>query len=185
MVRGMSEIDDVLEFWFAGELAANRDVWFRKEAAFDLDCERFREARNSAAVGLLDHWAATPAGSLALIILLDQISRNLHRCSATAYAADTKARALAGAAIDLGFDQKVPTPARGFFYMPFMHSEDAADQDRAVRLFRPGGGKSLEAAHAHRDVVRRFGRFPHRNAVLGRANTAEEEAYLAEPGAGF
>ena len=117
------------------------------------------------------------------------MSRNLHRGSPDSYAADAKARTVARAALARGFDQQVTPIERMFYYLPFEHSEDLADQDETVRLFQTLadvlGERAMDAAEGHRDVIRKFGRFPHRNAVLGRANTPEEEEYLAEPGAGF
>lgn len=180
---------DVLTFWFAGDPAVRRRIWFEKNIAFDSGCNRFVDALREAKLGRLDFWAETPRGALALLIVLDQMSRNLHRGLPESYAADTRARAVARAALARGFDQQVGPIERMFFYLPFEHSEDLADQDEAVRLFETLrevlGERAIEAAHRHRDVIRRFGRFPHRNAVLGRVNTPAEEAYLAEPGAGF
>ncbi len=177
--------EDVLAFWFAGDPATQRDVWFEKDVAFDTACTRFAGALLAAKAGALDHWAATPRGTLALLILLDQFSRNLHRGSAEAFAADAKARQVARVAIAMGFDQQVGPVERIFMYLPLEHSEVLADQDEAVRLFATLGEELRGYAEKHRDVIRRFGRFPHRNAALGRKNTAEEEAYLLEPGAGF
>lgn len=185
----MTEPSDILDFWFAGDPAARRPVWFRKDEAFDAGCARFVGAHDSAKRGELDRWAETPDGALALLILLDQLSRNLHRGSPEAFAADPKARAIAAAAIAKGFDRALTPVQRMFVYLPFEHSEDRADQDRSVALFESIrdalGGETADYAVRHRDVIQRFGRFPHRNAVLGRASTPEEEAYLAEPGAGF
>jgi uncharacterized protein (DUF924 family) len=182
--------DDVLDFWFAGNPGAPRPVWFARSEAFDVACQALRQARDQARDGALDHWTATPRGTLALLILLDQLSRNLYRGSPEAFAADAKARAMAGAAIDAGHDRCLGPVERVFLYLPFEHAEDAADQDLSVRLFESLRGsavsdRSIDYAYRHRTVIRRFGRFPHRNAALGRANTAEEEAYLAQAGAGF
>jgi uncharacterized protein (DUF924 family) len=177
----MIGVEDVLRFWFDADLGARREVWFEQDAAFDATCARFSDARDMAKLGGLDHWADTPRGALALIILLDQFSRNLHRGSAEAFAADRKALTIAWAAIAGGFDRAVPPVARGFFYLPFEHSEDAADQAQSVRLFDPMGGEDARYASLHRDVISRFGRFPQRNAALGRVGTAAEAAYLADP----
>lgn len=177
--------DDVLSFWFDGSLCARRSVWFETDANFDAVCTRFREAREAAKRGALDHWAGSARGALALIILLDQFSRNLHRGLPEAFAADAKAREVARVAIGRGFDLIVPAAARGFFYLPFEHSEDPADQDEAVRLFDPLGGDDARYARGHRDVIRRFGRFPQRNAALGRVSSVAEAAYLADPGRDF
>jgi uncharacterized protein (DUF924 family) len=180
---------DVLQFWFADGPATDRKVWFETDVAFDTACADFSAARDLAKTGALDAWAETPKGGLALIILLDQFSRNLHRGTAEAFAADTKARSIARAMLARGFDQALTTVERMFVYLPFEHSEDLADQDLSVRLFAAldaaAGDDVHDYAERHRDVIRRFGRFPHRNAALGRANTPEEDAYLAEPGAGF
>ena len=127
----------------------------------------------------------TPRGTLALIILLDQFSRNLHRGSSEAFAADAKARQIARAAVAHGLDLQFGPVERLFLYLPFEHSEDLADQDEAVRLFETLDEEQRDWARRHRDVIVRFGRFPRRNAALGRISTQEEEAYLAEPGAGF
>jgi len=180
---------DVLTFWFAGDPAAHRKVWFEKDAAFDTACADFKAACDLAKAGALDAWAETPKGGLALLILLDQVSRNLHRGTAEAFAADAKARTIARAMLARGLDQALTPVERMFVYLPFEHSEDLADQDLSVRLFAAldaaSGGDIHDYAVRHRDVIRRFGRFPHRNAALGRANTPEEDAYLAEPDAGF
>ena len=181
--------DDVLTFWFDGDPSARRPVWFEKDATFDTACADMEAARNAARAGIYDHWAMTPRGGLALLILLDQLSRNLYRGTAEAFAADAKARAIARAMLARGFDQMLTPVERIFVYLPFEHAEDPADQDISVRLFAAldavGGGQTVDYAVRHRNVIRRFGRFPHRNAALGRVSTAEEEAYLAEPGAGF
>jgi uncharacterized protein (DUF924 family) len=181
--------EQVLQFWFSGDTATFRKVWFEKNVAFDSGCNRFVGALRDAKLGRLDSWADTPRGALALLILLDQMSRNLHRGSPVSYAADAKARDVARAAIARGFDQQLAPTERLFVYLPFEHSEILADQDESVRLFESLrgalGDRPIQSAHDHRDVIRRFGRFPHRNAILGRDNTAAEVEYLAVPGAGF
>ena len=180
---------DVLAFWFGSDPTVQRTQWFEEAAAFDAACVDLANARDLAKAGAFDDWADTPHGGLALLILLDQLSRNLHRGSAEAFAADAKARTIARAMIARGFDQALTPVERMFVYLPFEHSEDLADQDTSVRLFEVLDAtlseKTLDHALRHRDVIRRFGRFPHRNAALGRASTADELAYLAEPGAGF
>ncbi len=185
----MTTQDDVLTFWFDGDRSAQRKIWFERDAAFDAACTNLAAARDLAKAGVFDAWAATPRGGLALVILLDQLSRNLHRGSAEAFAADAKARAIARAMIARGFDLRLTPVERIFVYLPFEHAEDLADQDSSVRLFEELdaaiGGETLDYAVRHRDVIRRFGRFPHRNAALRRANTADEDAYLAESDAGF
>ncbi len=169
----------LLDFWFDGDPSAHRRLWFEKDAAFDQSCSCFSDALRTAKSGGYDEWAITSHGALALVILLDQFSRNLFRGSPEAYAADAKARSVAHAAIARGFDQQVGPIGRGFFYLPFEHSEDLADQADSVRLFTPLGDDSANWAKHHHDIVQRFGRFPHRNAVLGRGNTPDEEAWLA------
>jgi uncharacterized protein (DUF924 family) len=185
----MNTPNDILHFWFAGDPSAQRADWFRESAAFDAACRDFMEAHEAAKRGDLDAWSDTGEGALALLILLDQLSRNLHRGSPETFAADAKARAIASAAIERGFDRALTPVQRSFVYLPFEHSEDLADQDRSVALFDSIRGDvgdiTADYAARHRDVIARFGRFPHRNAVLGRTNTPAEEAYLAEPGAGF
>lgn len=185
----MIEPEDVLAFWFADGPGVRRTVWFQKDAAFDAACAGFAAARDQAKAGAFDGWATTPRGTLALLILLDQVSRNLFRGSAEAFAADPKALALARSAVEQGFDQALHPVERMFIYLPFEHAEDLATQDESVRLFEGVkdslGELTVDYAYRHRDVIRRFGRFPHRNAALGRTNTAAEEEYLAQPGAGF
>lgn len=180
--------DAVLDFWFAGDSTRHRAAWFKQDAAFDAACARFADALRTARSGGLDHWAETPRALLALIVLLDQFSRNLHRGSPDAYAADARARALARDAVARGFDRALHPVERCFIYLPFEHSEDVADQNESVRLFETMrlalGDATVEYAYRHRDLIRRFGRFPHRNAVQGRESTAEELRYLAELGAG-
>lgn len=177
--------DDVLAFWFAPETQAR---WFAKgDAGFDALVERrLGPAATEAAAGRLDAWADTARGALALVILLDQVPRNLRRGSPEAFARDAKARALATRAVERGLDAGLAPAERLFLYLPFEHSEDLADQDRSVELFgRIGDPEWLDYARRHRAVVARFGRFPHRNSVLGRVSTPEEEALLAGPDAPF
>ncbi len=183
----MMTTDEVLDFWFAGDPSTRRKVWFEKDAEFDTACGRFAEALRDARAGAFDHWTDTPRGTLALIILLDQFSRNLHRNSPEAFAADGKARDIACAAVARGFDRMLGPVERMFVYLPFEHSEDLGDQDCSVRLFATLsdalGEDTIRYATDHRDVIRRFGRFPRRNAALGRVSTADELADLAQPGA--
>ena len=175
----MTTPQQLLEFWFDGDPSTHRQVWFEKDADFDQSCTRFADALCAAKTGALDEWAITPHGALALVILIDQFSRNLFRGSPETYAGDAKARAVARAAIERGFDQQVGPIERGFFYLPFEHSEELTDQADSVRLFTPLGDDAAKWAKHHHDIVQRFGRFPHRNTVLGRACTPEEEAWLA------
>ena len=181
--------DEVLDFWFAGDAAAFRETWFKQNTDFDTACTRFANALREARTGALDHWTATPHGTLALIILLDQFSRNLHRGSPEAFAADARAREIARSAVARGIDRMLGPMERMFIYLPFEHSENLVDQDESVRLFAMLGDAlgedSMRHTERHRDVIRRFGRFPHRNAALGRVSTADEVAYLAQPDAGF
>jgi uncharacterized protein (DUF924 family) len=182
---------ELLEFWFAEGPDTQQRAWFVKDAAFDDTLrERFGAWLAAARQGALDGWATTPGGTLALIILLDQLSRNIHRGTAESFAADKQALDLAIQLVDSGEDQRLTPTQRIIAYLPFEHSEAMADQDRSVALFEslrqaPGMETVIDFAHRHRTVIARFGRFPHRNAVLGRTNTPEEVAYLAQPGAGF
>jgi uncharacterized protein (DUF924 family) len=169
----------VVEFW----REAGPSLWFAKDKEFD---RRFRErllsTHEAAARGDLDGWLATATGALALVLLLDQFPRNAFRATPRMYATDAKARATAAAAIAAGHDQAVPKDLRLFVYLPFGHSEDPADQERSVALAQALGEPDLSHARRHRDIIRRFGRFPHRNPILGRAMTAEEQRYLDEGG---
>jgi uncharacterized protein (DUF924 family) len=174
-----AEASEVVAYWEG----AGPALWFAKDDAFDRRFrERFLPLHETAARGDLDGWNATPAGALALMVLLDQFPRNSFRGTARTYATDAAARRLAAEAIALGHDRAVEPDLQKFFYLPFGHSEDLADQERAVELCGRLGGRDLEQATHHRDIVRRFGRFPHRNAILGRPTTAEEEDYLANGG---
>lgn len=183
----MSEIRDVLSFWMA---PAIRPLWFKKDAAFDAEVkQRFEALHDQAAAGRLSQWQNTPEGALALLLCLDQFPRNMYRGTPRAFETDAKARLVADWAVDRGFDLHFKDEQeRLFFYLPFEHSEDLDDQHRAVELCRqrcPKDPEILRYAILHRDVIEKFGRFPHRNAILGRRNTPEEEEYLKQPGAGF
>jgi uncharacterized protein (DUF924 family) len=171
---------DVLAFW----QAAGPQKWFKKDPAFDAEiAARFSAVWQDAADGKLAQWEATPQGALALVIVLDQLPRNMFRGSARTYQVDAIARAAADRALARGFDQQVPPPERQFFYLPFMHSESLPDQERCVDLARRyGDDEFTKYAERHADIVRRFGRFPHRNALLGRATTPEEQAFLDDGG---
>ena len=172
---------EVVSFW----RAAGPDRWFNKDAAFDEEIrQRFPDTYEVAAAGKFSDWEQTAQGALALLILLDQFPRNIFRGDARAFATDPLARAIAAGAIVRGFDSQVPAEMRSFFYLPFEHSEDLADQERGIAFYRAiGDADGLKWAKLHADVIRRFGRFPHRNAVLGRTTTAEEQAFL--DGGGF
>lgn len=184
-------IRTVLGFWF-GDLPPGtdpepRDVWFKPTPDFDREItERFLGDTERAAAGELDDLMGSAEGCLALVILLDQFPRNMFRGTARAFAADDKALTIARHALDKGFDTSLPPVACLFLYLPFEHSEDLADQERSVALFEAlKNDYWLDYAVRHRDIVARFGRFPHRNAILGRASTAEEEAFLKQPGSSF
>ena len=170
----------VVAFW----REAGPERWFAVDAAFDDALrERFEPAHHAAARGELDGWAADAEGALALLLLLDQIPRNLYRGSAHAFATDPLARRHAAAACAAGFDQAVEPALRPFFYLPFEHSEAAEDQARSVALAQAlGDPETLMWAVKHRDCIARFGRFPHRNAALGRDSTPEELGYLEAGG---
>lgn len=172
----------LLDFW----RDAGMGKWFNGGAAFDEECRaRWRDAHFAAARREHDDWMADADGALALVLLLDQIPRNIFRGSGHAFATDPLALHLAGRAIEAGFDARVDPALRFFFYLPFEHSEAMADQQRAVALFTALGDTNLLGyATAHRDVIARFGRFPHRNAALGRSNTPDEQAWL-DAGGGF
>jgi len=171
--------ESVLAFW----RQAGPDKWFKADATLDDDIRRrFLETYEAAAASQLADWEQTPEGALALTIVLDQFPRNMFRGSARAFAADPVARAVADRALKRGFDQRLDPAERSFFYLPFMHSESLADQERCVALSRPLGAEALKWAELHADIIRRFGRFPHRNAVLHRATTPEEQAFLDSGG---
>jgi uncharacterized protein (DUF924 family) len=175
---------EIVAFW----RDAGPKAWFAKDEAFDAAIrERFETAHLAASRGELADWAGTAEGALALLILTDQFPRNLYRGSAHAYATDPIARAVAAAAVAADLHLEVEPGLRIFFFMPFEHSEDLSDQDCAVVLFEAherdtGDQNSLRWARLHRDIVERFGRFPHRNAALGRETTPEETAFLANGG---
>lgn len=172
--------ETVIDFW----RKAGPDKWFGGGPDFDEACRSaFREAWTAARRGECEAWAETPEGALALVILLDQMPRNMFRGSAEVYASDLEARRAASRAIERGFDRAVDPTLRRFFYLPYMHSEDIADQRLSVALNGQVDADSLKWAQHHHDIVARFGRFPHRNAVLGRATTPDEAAYLADEGA--
>lgn len=172
----------VTSFWRDAGMAK----WFGGGDAFDAECrDRFLYAHHAAARREHAHWMDDAEGALALLILLDQIPRNVFRGSGHAFASDGLARQYATQALAAGFDAASEPELRMFFYLPFEHSEDMADQDRAVELFAALGNDNLLGyANAHRDVIARFGRFPHRNAALGRSNTPDEQAWL-DAGGGF
>lgn len=176
------DADEVLRFWYSPEV---RPRWFSSTEALDREIgRRFGQRVDAAMNGALAAWERSARGALALVILLDQCPLNMYRSEARGYAGEKLAREVAGRAVERGLDRALTDDERVFLYMPFMHSEDLADQDRAVRLFEAAGlDDQLRYARGHREIIRRFGRFPHRNEALGRASTAEERAYLSSRGA--
>jgi uncharacterized protein (DUF924 family) len=179
-VSALAGAAEVVSFW----REAGPKRWFEKDAAFDAEIRgRFHSLHAAAAAGELKAWEKTAEGSLALLILLDQFSRNMFRNDPRAFAVDLLARAIAAGALIKGFDGQVGDMHK-FFYLPFEHSEDITDQQHALTLYRAAGdADGLKWAEIHADIIRRFGRFPHRNAALGRNTTPEEQAFL--DGGGF
>ena len=182
----MTDVDDVLTFWFQ---ETPEEKWFEaKSDDFDrLIRDRFEALYRKAVAGGCDDWTATPEGCLALVVLLDQFPRNMFRDRPEAFAADDRALEVAKRAIDAGHDTALTQQQRAFLYMPFQHCEDLAEQQRSCDLFQ-----SLDSnpdwygyADRHREIVERFGRFPHRNEILGRETTPEEAAFLQEPNSSF
>ncbi|NKB48124.1 MAG: DUF924 family protein [Alphaproteobacteria bacterium] len=182
--------DEVLKFWFEEN---GRSEWFGKDPAFDAEIhQRFAEVSHQARDGKLERWVEAPRSCLALVILIDQFSRNLFRDSPLAWSADVHGLAVAKLAVDRGFDAGFSSYEKAFLYLPFMHSEVLTDQERCIELVEPlleGGDEfnqaNYDSAIRHRDIIARFGRFPHRNEVLGRESTPEELAFLEEPGSSF
>ena len=202
-MTGQKERTELLDFWFGalderGVCAEDRGgFWFQVNPTTDRTIEqRFGAMVEKAGRGELDHWAETPRGRLALIILLDQFPRNIYRGSAQAFDHDPKARDLCLAGIERGHDRKLGPSERSFYYLPMEHSESVADQERSVALFKNFHAaldpaiadqfqNAVDYAVRHQVIIARFGRFPHRNAVLNRTSTREEQAYLAESGETF
>lgn len=185
---------EVLQFWFGeGPHFTDRPEWFRKSDAFDREIERrFAPLIEAALQDRLQAWAADPQTALARVILLDQFPRNVFRNTPKAFAGDALALAAARAMVDAGQDRELAPVQRVFVYLPFEHAEDLSAQDRSVQLFgtlareAPDAGAGwLDYAQRHHTIVARFGRFPHRNAILGRASTPEETTFLSEPGSSF
>lgn len=196
----MASAEEVLSFWFGHPpdpilnpaSTRPRERWFERDAAFDEECRRrFLDAHEAAASGALDAWREEPRSNLALVLLLDQFPRNLFRGTPRAFATDARAREVARRALARGLDLALPPVWRWFLYLPFEHSEEAHDQRLAVTLFEMlalyhlDSREPLDYARRHRDVIERFGRFPHRNEALGRPSTPEEERFLQEPGSSF
>ena len=194
---------ELLEFWFgddrddAAVAKAQAGLWWgHRQETDELLQARFGAAASAAAADVLDHWVGSPRGRLALILLLDQLPRAIHRATPAAFAQDPKARAVAERGLESGADRLLRPIERLFFYLPFEHSEDLAAQDRSVELYRelvtpvPPAHRETFAAFVdyavrHRDVIKRFGRFPHRNLILGRESTPEEKEFLDQPGSSF
>jgi uncharacterized protein (DUF924 family) len=171
--------EDVLAFW----REAGPTRWFRKDEAFDHECRtRLMGGHEAALRGELDGWAQDASGALALLILLDQFPRNAFRGTSRMFESDAKAREIARLAVQAGYDAQAEPELRNFFYLPFMHSEELADQDLGVQLARGLGDDALRWAVIHRDIIEKFGRFPHRNAVLERSTTPEEQRFLNDGG---
>lgn len=190
------EAHAVLDFWFgpcgSEAFGTERKVWFAKDAAFDgLVADRFGKTIEKALRGELDHWAATAHDALARVLLLDQFTRNVFRGQPRAFAGDSQALAAASAMVGSHQDESLPPFMRAFVYMPFEHAEGLAMQNESVRLFSRLAVAAPELAHMndyaerHRSMIERFGRFPHRNDILGRVSTTEEIAFLRQPGSGF
>jgi uncharacterized protein (DUF924 family) len=184
------KITEVIEFWFGGDRDERRRRWWQKSEAVDAFCRaRFSETLAAATRGDCDGWLETGRGRQAVNIRCDQLARNMHRGMAAMYAADERAQAATRRALAEGDDGVLGDAERQFLYMPLMHSERLEDQERSVELFRAlaAGGviDGVRWATEHRDIVARFGRFPHRNAILGRPSTDEELAFLEQPGSSF
>ena len=172
----------VLEFWFRGDL--ERKEWFSKEPSFDDEIRaRFLALYEEGARGAFTVWRNSPRSCLALIVLLDQFPRNMFRGSARAFATDALALDAARHAVASGYDRALSKTERTFIYLPFEHSENLADQERALELF--AGHPNSEWAHKHWEIIKRFGRFPHRNGILGRQSTPAEIEFLRQPGSSF
>lgn len=169
--------DTLVDYW----IRAGESLWFAKNSELDADFrDGFSEAYHAAATGRLEHWLDSPVGGLGLTLLLDQYPRNAFRGSPRMYATDALARRYAALAVAAGYDTEFAANLRIFFYLPFAHSEHPADQDFSLELHRRLG--YTENARRHRDIIRRFGRFPHRNAILGRETTPEEQRFLDDSG---
>jgi len=191
-----TRIQQVLDFWFAPEgdpmHLKSRPQWFRKDDAFDAEIrQHFGSLLDEALAGRFGHWADSRAGAVARIVVLDQFTRNVFRGTARAFAGDALALAAARAFVSSGLDRSLPGAQRMFVYLPFEHAEDLAMQDNCVRLMQglaadePDFVDLVAYAEKHRVIVQRFGRFPHRNALLGRGSTPDEVAFLEQPGSGF
>ncbi len=189
---GPARAQEVLDFWFGREgepgYGEFREAWFRKDPEFDRQVrDRFEDLHEAAAAGELEGWREEAHTCLALVILLDQFPRNMFRGDPKSYATDRRAQETAEYAVDRALDRELPDFQRMFLYMPLMHSEDLGHQRRSVELFRALGGDNDAAGYAvrHMEIIERFGRFPHRNEVLGRRTSPEEAEFLTQPGSSF
>ncbi|TCU40072.1 DUF924 family protein [Rhizobium azibense] len=176
--------EEVYSFWFE---ECSREQWFERTLSLDEEIrDRFADTHLALAGGVMGTWHASPQNRLAAIVVLDQFPRNIYRNTPLAFATDGLALREAKLALDAGADQLVEKKCRAFFYLPFEHAEDVAEQERSVMLFQAlGDAEYLDYAIRHRDVIAKYGRFPHRNAIIGRVSTTAELDYLAGPGAGF
>ena len=182
---------EILDFWFGPPPHAARAEWFRKDPAFDAAiAARFGADVEAALLGAFRDWHSDARPALARVLLLDQFTRNVFRDTPRAFAGDDEALAVASAVVDAGLDRALDAFERWFLYLPFEHAESATMQQRSLELFKrladdTGDRSPLEWAEKHAAIVRRFGRYPHRNAILGRVSTPEEIAFLQEPGSRF
>jgi len=186
----LAEFSEVLDFWFGApdsrERGRPRKAWFKKSAPFDADIRsRFLPVWEKAARGELERWQATPLASLALVVVLDQFPRNMFRGTPRAFSTDSRALAVAGSALERGFDRMLSPAERTFMYLPFEHAEDLAAQRRSLGLFEALDPNDMEYVKRHYEIIARFGRFPHRNAILGRESTSEEIEFLKGPASSF
>jgi uncharacterized protein (DUF924 family) len=187
----MNITQQVLSFWFGApsspDFGQSRSFWFQSTPEIDLEIKKMFEASYHAAIkGELNELSRTPEGCLALVLMYDQFPRNMYRNTPQAFATDSKALEVANSAIDKGFDKDLPMIQRKFLYMPFMHSERLEDQNRCIELLTElGEPQGIDYAIRHRDILARFGRFPHRNGILGRESTAEEIEFLQQPNSSF
>jgi uncharacterized protein (DUF924 family) len=191
----MKKAREILDFWFgsrgSAEFGKSRKIWFEKSEEFDSALrDRFGAWHRLAAAGRFDAWQARPQSALALIVLLDQFSRNMFRGTPAAFACDERALSIAMKAVARRFDRDLPPVQRWFIYLPYEHAESLGAQRESLRLFAGLRGDADSAgaedyARRHFEIIARFGRFPHRNAILGRASTAEELEFLKKPGSGF
>ena len=191
----MSRVAEILAFWFGSPEDANygkpRKVWFKNNSEFDEQIRsHFFGDYQLAAQGKLENWKESPDSCLALILLLDQFPRNIFRGQPQAFATDEQALEAAKYAVNQGFDRHLLPVQRWFIYLPFEHSENLADQEKAVELTSqlsddPDSKSSIDYAIRHREVIQKFGRFPHRNSILGRESTPEEQEFLKQPGSSF